>query len=90
MVESGDYFFFALDSNQSVTAFRSDIGHGNLMMLKDTLARIRASTTTEGQYNKAVASLTRNPQPPSLLLRWVCREDEYLNLDQDRLELTPA
>jgi hypothetical protein len=26
MVESGDYFFFAISPNQSVTAFRSEIG----------------------------------------------------------------
>jgi hypothetical protein len=25
-VESGDYFFFAISPNQSVTAFRSEIG----------------------------------------------------------------
>jgi hypothetical protein len=90
MVESGGYFFFALDSNESVTAFRSEIGQGNLMMLKSNLARIRASTTTGAQYNKAVASFTRNPEPPGPLLRWVCREDEYLNLAEDRLELTPC
>ena len=90
MVESGDYFFFALDSNQNATAFRSEIGEGNLLMLKNNLARIRGSTTTGAQYNKAVASFTRNPEPPGPLLRWVCREDEYLNLAEDRLELTPA
>jgi hypothetical protein len=30
MVESGDYFFFAISPNQSVTAFRSEIGQKNL------------------------------------------------------------
>jgi len=30
MVESADYFFFALGANDSATAFRSDIGHGAL------------------------------------------------------------
>jgi hypothetical protein len=90
MVESGDYFFFALDSNESTTAFRSEIGQGNLTMLKNNLARIRGSITTGAQYNHAVAAFTRNPKPPGLLLRWVCRDDEYLNLAEDRLELTPA
>jgi hypothetical protein len=51
MVESGDYFFFALDSNESTTAFRSDVGQGNLTMLKSSLGRIRRSTTTEAQYD---------------------------------------
>ena len=54
MAESGDYFFFALDSNERATAFRSDIGQGALMMLKDNLARILGSTTTEAQYDKAL------------------------------------
>jgi hypothetical protein len=90
MVESGDYFFFALDSNESTTAFRSEIGQGNLMLLKDNLARIRRSKTTEAQYEKGLAFFTRNPEPPGPLLRWVCRDAEYLNLAKDRLELTPA
>src|ERR1700680_2077767 len=30
MVESGDYFFFAISPNQSVTAFRSEIGQKNV------------------------------------------------------------
>lgn len=38
MVESGDYFFFALDSNESATAFRSEIGQGSLLMFKNNLA----------------------------------------------------
>ena len=51
---------------------------------------ILGSTTTEAQYDTALASFTRNPEPAGSLLRWVCREDEYLNLAEDRLELTPA
>ncbi len=91
MVETGDYFFFALDSNESTTAFRSEIGQGNLMKLKNNLARIRGSITTEAQYEKAVASFRRNPDPAGTLLHWVCQDDAgYLNLTQDRLELTPA
>ena len=64
MVESGDYFFFALDSNESATAFRSEIGQGNLTMLKSNLVRIVGSTTTEAQYNKAVTLFRKNPEPP--------------------------
>src|ERR1035438_8922806 len=91
MVETGDYFFFALDSNESTTAFRSEIGQGNLTMLKNNLARIRGSKTTEAQYEKAVTSFTRNTDPAGTLLRWVCQDDAgYLDLTEDRLELTPA
>ena len=90
MVESGDYFF-ALISDGGATTFRSEIGEGNLTLLKSYLPRIRGSTTTEAQYEKEVASFTRNPDPAGTLLRWVCQDDaEYLNLTEDRLELTPA
>lgn len=91
MVETGDYFFFALDSNRSTTAFRSDLGEGNLTALTSYLPRIRHSQTMEAQYQRAVASFTKNPEPAGTLLRWVCHDDAgYLDLTEDRLELTPA
>ncbi len=40
MVDSGDYLFLALDSEDSTTAFRSELGEGNLPMLHDYLPRI--------------------------------------------------
>ncbi len=90
MVQSGDYFFFALDSRQSTTAFRSELGEGNLQSLQDYLPRLRHSTTTDAQYERAVSSFRKTPEPPGPLLRWVCRNSEHLNLTKDRLELTPA
>ena len=48
---------------------------------------IQRSTTTEAQYDKAVAFFKKNPKPPGTLLRWVCREGDYLNLRDDRLNL---
>jgi hypothetical protein len=90
MVESGDYFF-ALISDGGATTFRSEIGQGSLAVLKSNFPRILHSKTTEAQYEKAVASFTRNPEPAGTLLRWVCQDDaEYLNLTEDRLELSPA
>lgn len=90
MVESGDYFFFAV-SRGAATAFRSEIGQENLAGLKTNLPRIRNSTTTESQYRKAVSAFERNPDPPGVLLDWVCRDHpDYLDLTADRLDLTPA
>jgi hypothetical protein len=90
MVESGDYFFFALDSEESTTAFRSELGEGNLQSLWGYLPRLQHSTTTDAQYERAAAAFQTNPQPPGLLLQWVCRNEECLDLTRDRLELTPA
>ena len=91
MVQSGDYFFFELNSNGHATAFRSEIGQENVAGLKTNLARIQHSTTTDSQYRKAVAAVEKNPQPAGVMLTWVCQEKvEYLDLTKDRLELTPA
>ena len=49
MVLSGDYFFFALDSDHSTTAFRSELGEGNLQTLQDYLPRLQHSITTDAQ-----------------------------------------
>ncbi|MDH3710407.1 MAG: hypothetical protein OER04_10990 [Cyclobacteriaceae bacterium] len=93
MVETKDYFFFALDGNQSVTAFRSDIGEKNLVGLKTNLPKIQNSTTTDTQYRKALLSFERNPEPAGVLLNWVCQSNtEYLDLskNENRLEMKPT
>jgi hypothetical protein len=91
MVESKDYFFFALSSNGIATAFRSEIGEDNLAGLKTNLPRIQQSKTTDAQYRKTVSAFMRNPEPPGTLLNWVCRDNvAYLDLSKDRLEMTPA
>ncbi len=90
MAPSGDYFFFALNSRHSTTAFRSELGEGNLPSLQDYLPRLRHSTTTDAPYERAVSSFRKTSEPPGVLLRWVCRNSEYLNLTTDRWALTPA
>jgi hypothetical protein len=90
MVESGDYFFFAISPNQSVTAFRSEIGQKNLAGLSTNLRQIQGSTTTDGQYQRALARFRRRPDPPGQVLNWVCRDNlSYLDLTQNRLEMDP-
>ena len=91
MVETGDYFFFALTADNRVTAFRSAIAPDNLAGLKANLARIQNSATTEAQYHQAVAHFKKRPEPPGPLLTWVCREDtDFLDLTHDPLVLNPA
>ena len=91
MVESGDYFFFALDTKSSVTVVRSAIGEEDIAGLSSTLPRIRRSTTTEAQYQRAVAAFEKHPQPPGILLQWVGRNNsDALDLTTDRLDLNPT
>jgi hypothetical protein len=94
MAESGEFFFFALDTKGSVKAFNIDIGRGrdtDLAGLKGNLPRILRAKTTEAQYQEALTLFRAKPEPPGFLLPWVCRDDEqYLDLTTDRLEMTPV
>ncbi len=91
MVESGDYLFFALNSDGSGTAFRSEIERDNLAVLKANFSRMQRSDTTDAQYRKAVSLFKKHPDPAGVFLHWVCRDNvEYLDIAKDRLKLTPA
>jgi hypothetical protein len=91
MVQSGDYFFFAIAPNQRVTAFRSEIGQGALAGLIANMQRIRESTTTECQYQRTLVQFRRHPSPPGHMLEWGCCDNlDYLDLIQDRLEMNPG
>jgi hypothetical protein len=90
MVESGEYFFFAFAANHRMTTFRAEIGDAPLTGLIANMARIQGSTTTEQQYQRALAQFHRHPSPPGHVLEWVCRDNlDYLDLTQDRLEMNP-
>ena len=91
MIRTRNYFFFALNSDHSTTAFRSDVVPNNLIWLKANMARIQASTTTDAQYHLAVSLFAQRPDPPGTMLTWVCRNNpDYLDLAEDPLTLRPA
>ena len=91
ILNSGDYFFFALGPNHQITAFRSEIGQGNIVGLREHWPRLQRSTTSEGQYRQTVQLFETRPHPEGTLLRWVCRDrPDYLDLTGDSVELRPA
>jgi hypothetical protein len=91
MVEAGEYYFFAIHPNGGVRAFRSEIGQEDLAGLRSTLPRMLCSTTSDRQYEQAVSAFRNNPNPPGVLLDWVCRDNvEFLDLTSDRLDLNPV
>jgi hypothetical protein len=72
MVDSGEFFFFALDGNGTATTFNADIGRGrdaDMAGLQRNLPRILRAATTEAQYCDALARFRANPDPPGTLLR---------------------
>jgi hypothetical protein len=80
-----------MSPNESVTAFRSEIGQEKLARLSTNLWQIQRSTTTDTQYQRALARFRRHHAPPGQGLNWVCRDNvDYLDLTQDRLEMNPA
>ena len=90
MIETGDYFIFALGASGGVTTFRTEIGQEALSGLKANWSRITHSTTSDPQYRRSVSSFACHPEPAGPLLEWVCRDDPgYLDLSTDRLDLTP-
>jgi hypothetical protein len=91
MVEVGEYYFFAIHPNGGVRAFRSEIGQEDLAGLRTTLPRMLRTTTSDRQDEQAVSAFRKNPNPPGVLLDWVCRDNVgFLDLDSDRLDLNPA
>jgi hypothetical protein len=91
MLDDGDYFFFALNPQGHVTAFRADIGSEGLAVLRANRARLQASTTTEDQCQQALTSFAAHPDPAGILLHWVCRDQvAAVDLTTDRMTLTPA
>ena len=90
MLSSGGYFFFVLNSDTSVTAFREAFAEDMLGSLMMNLPRIQHSQTTDAEYRQAVAHFSQHPYPQGQMLDWVCCDDAgYLDLSRDRLELNP-
>ncbi len=91
MLDDGDSFFFALNAQGHVTAFRADIRGEGLAVLRANRTRLQYSTTTEGQYQQALASFAAHPDPAGILLQWVCRQTvACVDLTTNRMALTPA
>ena len=92
MVAQKDYFFFILNSDERVSAFRSDLNDENLAGMRDSIPIMRSATTTEAVYEQAVSAFWRAPDPVDMkALNWVCRDDPtYLDLEDDTIDLPPV
>lgn len=91
MIAGGDYFFFALNPGDRVTAFRSEIDAHNLAGMRDNLPMMQTATTTHHEYERGARAFARNPAPEGTLMNWVCRDNpEYLDLVNNVATLNPA
>lgn len=90
MLEKQDYFFLAINPDQTVTTFRSQLEYEDLAGLQTNMKDYKNMTCIPTQYEKACEIFARNPEPPGELLEWVCRDNlDYLDLSIHRLDLNP-
>jgi hypothetical protein len=90
MVETEDYFFFAINPDHTVTAFRSRLETGNLVGLRTNLEHFGRVSCLPAQYEKVCRAFAKNPQPPGQMMAWVCRDNpDYLDLTKNRMEVNP-
>ena len=76
---------------RSYAAGGPDIPEQDLVGMKTNLPRIQRSTITDAEYCRTLAAFEKYPEPPGVLLKWVCRDKaEYLDLTKNRLDLNPA
>lgn len=90
MIDAEDYYFFAINPDQTILAFRSQLETADLAGLKTNQARFKEFRCTSEQYDRALKQFSKHPDPPGKVMAWVCRENpDYLDLTQHRLELSP-
>lgn len=90
MMQMQDYVFFSINADRdgAASVFRSPL---DVAGLAANFPRIERSTTTDEQYAWTVKSFSLKPDPLGVLLHWVCRDNlDALDLDRDRLEMTPG
>jgi len=90
MLDTQDYFFFAINPDQTATAFRSQFKAHDLAGLRTNQEQFGEDSCSSEQYERAVETFTKNPDPPGQVMTWVCRNNwDYLDLKKYPLDLNP-
>ena len=90
MLDTQDYFFFAINPDQTVTAFRSQFEVLDLAGLRTNQEQFSEGRCSSEQYESAVKTFTKNPDPPRTVMNWECRNNwDYLDLKKYPLDLNP-
>jgi len=90
MLETEDYYFFAINADQTMTAFRSQLEHPDLAGLRTNQMNFEGARCSEERYEQVCRLFEQKPDPPGQLLEWVYRDNpDYLDLTEYRLELNP-
>ena len=92
MASQRDYFFFLLNPEGQVFAFRSEIDAKNLAGIEDSLPLMRTAQTSDSDYD-IVVDVVRNAPTPSDFhyMNWVCRDDpSFTDLEHNIIALDPV
>lgn len=90
MLDTQDYFFFAINPDQTITAFRSQFEVNDPAGLRTNQEQFDEDSCSLEQYEIAVKSFTKKPDPPGKVMTWVCRNNwDYLDLKKYPLDLNP-
>ncbi len=68
MLDTQDYFFLAINPDQTVTAFRSQFDAPDLAGLRTNQEQFGEDSCSSEQYESAAKTFTKNPDPPGNLL----------------------
>ncbi|GLT20197.1 hypothetical protein GCM10007938_39800 [Vibrio zhanjiangensis] len=91
MLETEDYFFFAINPDHTVTTFRSRLENHNLSGLRTNQALFGNDSCSLKQYESAVESFAKKQDHPGTIMTWVCRNNwDYLDLEKYPLDLNPS
>ena len=90
MLDTQDYFFFAINPDQSVIAFRPQFEDHDLAGLYTNQEQFGEGSCSSEHYESAVKTFTKNTDPPGKVMNWVCRNNwDYLDLKKHPLDLNP-
>ena len=88
MLETQDYFFFAINPDQTLTIFRSQLEYHDLAGLRTNRKQLGEEYCSEEHYERAVSAFTEKPNPPGKVMTWTCRNNwDYLDLKKYPLAL---
>jgi hypothetical protein len=90
MLETQDYFFFAINPDETAIAFRSKLESNDMAGLRTNQGKFCDENCSPDYYEEAVKEFSANPSPPGQIMNCVCRNSlDYLDLTKYPLDLNP-
>lgn len=90
MVTKKDYFFMAINPDNSIITFRSQMETDNLVGLKNSNQTYTDKSCYMESYNNTLDIFRKKINPSEQFMHWSCRHNwDYLNIKKAPLALNP-